>query len=1080
MEGHMNFGLCTSTIENNWMIDWLPMRLLFQHFAVMLLPLKRMKLPDAVVRRLELEKELLPVEWPYVHLGNDEKKKALHLLEMVVSYVDSYINIGSFRSETGIKSAQVFALNHVKCLFAFGSADCSRSMFEKYRKVYPSCLELVLISVRVPNYDSKNMGFIGFEESLHNWPKESPGIHCIYMSCTREKAEKKKLDSKKSHHSWQSTLENAKKNQTMPENPDLSAIRKQLEDLTTLMKQSQDETNPPKWWKKQESRLSTLESKLETNQRYVEQILHILNDKKSEQKQINGDYFTQLQEQQIHGEKGMGQLSLGESKPIFLTPKRMLSVAIEGTYNVSQMFDKMSASVASVVFPSITSTIKANSRLQPNVSLVRYTKLISRENRLQQNVSLVGYTNLISRENQELPMSVQVATFQPFVVDLSRLLEGETNGYKLTKTDCGGKGKRVDCRSKEKNEKVVSGRVTRSRSSTQPSMSMSGFSGIGNTSTISKQDERGQCRSKARSEDVFTRSRSYVQSPKFENSSTGAEKSSTVAKQDNIVLTESIKKSGLEHVVVVELLQYVKPIAGELRLSESIEIFFLKLQMVEMLALIGKEIEGGELNIVEVIPKVETQQWVWGKYKKDVGYKFGSTEVGHNGNLLPIHDPCLAIGFLPLYSVGLRVGQLVTLKRRNESPKDIGRTKFHKTIMGCSHTSLMSRFPSFDPWGQGSTRGGGNVMHEREGREEEVRLEESNLGITKEGLGIESKSIGKFRDWMKEESGRGKQNGKPDLAKNVMTCWYNSVWKVQYPESENLKAMDGGNSIVSPETDSTLKSHVVLPDTNQTDMMFGYLNLFLYNFLQNDNIEAHSAIDQALRVATTPMSFNHCVNEHALFLLNDESQKSDVPISWQINTLNMYLEIARSFQVCEPLSRHFITVIEKPRVQQLVRNILCPVSSDSSLVNLVLEVWYGPSLLPQNLTQPKGLVDFVEAILALAPSNYELMFSVCKMLSRGDHSRDVSSGLLFWAGSTLVDAFFHAVSIPPELAWVNTADIMDNIPGMEAVLARFYRKALTAYPFSLKLWLCYYNLISKIGDRNIVVEAARERGTKLE
>ncbi|GMI86265.1 hypothetical protein like AT2G39580 [Hibiscus trionum] len=468
------------------------------------------KLPDAVVRRLELEKELLPVEWPSVHLGNDEKKRALQLLEMVVSCVESYINIGAF-SETDLKSAQLFALNHIKCLVALDSADCCQSMFEKYRKVYPSCLELVLVSARVPNYDSENMGYIGFEEALHNWPKESPGIHCI-----------------------------------------------------------------------------------------------------------------------------------------------------------------------------------------------------------------------------------------------------------------------------------------------------------------------------------------------------------------------------------------------------------------------------------------------WNQYAE-----------------------------------------------------------------------------------------------------------------------------------------YAQQNGKPDLAKRVMTRWYNSVWKVQYPESENLKATDGVDSLVSPEMNSTSKSSIVLPNANQTDVMFGYLNLFLFNLLQNDNVEAHSAIDQALRAAT-PMSFNHCVKEHALFLLNDESQKSDVTISWQINTLNMYLDIARSFQVSEPLSRNFITKIEKPRVQQLVLNILSPVSSHSSVVNLVLEVWYGPSLLPQNLTQPKGLVDFVEAILALAPSNYELMISVCKMLSQGDHIRGVSSSLLFWASSTLVNAFFHAIPIPPELVWVNAADIMDYIPGIEAVLARFYRKALTVHPFSLKLWQCYYKLTDKIGDRNAVVEAARERGIELE
>ncbi|MBA0814466.1 hypothetical protein Gohar_020296, partial [Gossypium harknessii] len=322
------------------------------------------------------------------------------------------------------------------------------------------------------------------------------------------------------------------------------------------------------------------------------------------------------------------------------------------------------------------------------------------------------------------------------------------------------------------------------------------------------------------------------------------------------------------------------------------------------------------------------------------------------------------------------------------------------------------------------------------------------------------------------------QNGKAGLAKELITCWYNSVWKVEYPETENLKPIDGGNSFVSWGTNSMSKSSVVVPNANQTDMMFGYLNLFLYNFLQNNNVDACSAIDRALRAAT-PMGFNHCVKEHALFLLNDESQKGDIPISWQINTLNMYLDTARSFQVSEPLSRHFITKIEKPRVQQLVRNILSPVSSDSSLVNLVLEVWHGPSLLPQNLTQPKDLVNFVEAILALVPSNYELMFSVCKVLSQGDCFRDVSPSLMFWASSTLVDAFFHAVPIAPEFVWVKAANIMDNVPGIETILTRFYRKALAVYPFSLTLWQSYHTLTDKTDDRN-VTEEARERGIVLE
>ncbi|XWS74994.1 hypothetical protein CRYUN_Cryun01aG0047000 [Craigia yunnanensis] len=323
------------------------------------------------------------------------------------------------------------------------------------------------------------------------------------------------------------------------------------------------------------------------------------------------------------------------------------------------------------------------------------------------------------------------------------------------------------------------------------------------------------------------------------------------------------------------------------------------------------------------------------------------------------------------------------------------------------------------------------------------------------------------------------QNGKPDLVKKLITRWFNSVWKVQYPESENLNSLDGGNTFVSLELGSTSKPDILVPNSNQMDVMFGYLNLFLYNFLRNDHVEARSAIEQALGAAT-PLGFNHCVKEHALFLLNDESRKEGVPIIWQLNTLNMYLDTARSFSVSEPLSRHFISKIEKSRVQQLVRNILSPVSSDSSLVNMVLEVWYGPSLLPQNLTEPKDLVDFVEAILVISPSNYELGFSVCKMLSRGDSFRDISPSLMFWASSTLVNAFFHAIPIPPEYVWVKAADILDNISGNESIRKRFYKKALAVNPFSLKLWQSYRNLTKIKGDGNMVVEAARERGIELD
>ncbi|XP_019185915.1 PREDICTED: 187-kDa microtubule-associated protein AIR9 isoform X3 [Ipomoea nil] len=58
---------------------------------------------------------------------------------------------------------------------------------------------------------------------------------------------------------------------------------------------------------------------------------------------------------------------------------------------------------------------------------------------------------------------------------------------------------------------------------------------------------------------------------------------------------------------------------------------------IETLALSGKNIEGDVLTAVEVIPQSESQQHVWGKYKKDVRYKwFISSENGSENSFEPL------------------------------------------------------------------------------------------------------------------------------------------------------------------------------------------------------------------------------------------------------------------------------------------------------------------------------------------------------------------------------------------------------------------------------------------------------------
>ncbi|GAY45243.1 hypothetical protein CUMW_088050 [Citrus unshiu] len=327
------------------------------------------------------------------------------------------------------------------------------------------------------------------------------------------------------------------------------------------------------------------------------------------------------------------------------------------------------------------------------------------------------------------------------------------------------------------------------------------------------------------------------------------------------------------------------------------------------------------------------------------------------------------------------------------------------------------------------------------------------------------------------------QNGRHDFAAELMDRWFHSVWKVQYDQVEISDPLVADMSHSSPESTSTSDPEFSVSNRNQMDVMFGYLNLSLHRLLQNDCNEARLAIDAALKAAASE-HFKHCVREHAMFLLINESEpKEGAPIGWQLKLLNSYLDRARSLPYLKLLPRQFINNIERPRLQQLIENLLSPVSSDFSLVNLVLEVCYGPSLLPRNFSKLKDLVDFVEGIMEIVPSNYQLAFSVFKLLNK-DHNPNITDAVpesvLFWASSSLVSAIFHAVPVAPEYVWVETAGILGNISSIEEISERFFKRALSVYPFSIKLWKCYYDLSKTKGDSNTIVKAAREKGIELD
>ena len=316
------------------------------------------------------------------------------------------------------------------------------------------------------------------------------------------------------------------------------------------------------------------------------------------------------------------------------------------------------------------------------------------------------------------------------------------------------------------------------------------------------------------------------------------------------------------------------------------------------------------------------------------------------------------------------------------------------------------------------------------------------------------------------------QNVGYEFGKELMDRWFRTIWEVHLQNSM-LHGMDSENKNLASDS-------IDVPSLDPVDVMFGFLNLSFYKLLQNDHLGARIAVEKALKAAI-PRYFKYCIGEHAMFLLTGESQlKENTSVSGMVNILERYIGIPLALSVPEPLPRKFINNIKKPRVRQLMSNMLSPVSCDFSLVNLVLEVWYGSSLLLELLNEPKHLVDFVEAILDICPSNYELAMSVCKLLSGRNNSTEViPASMLFWASSNLVSAIFHAVPILPERVWVEAASILGKIMDAEAISQRFYRRALSVYPFSLKLWKCYQMLYTNTELKKTIAEEAKAKGIDL-
>ncbi|KAI3897864.1 hypothetical protein MKX03_007082 [Papaver bracteatum] len=152
------------------------------------------KLPDSVLQQFEFEKELqLPIEWPSpVHLTADDKCRVLKLMEVGIDSVGHDINSYPHERENNYKYAHLLAVYHAQCVEVLEDSECSKNLVKGYIELHPTCLDFVLTLARLNNKFAGDLGYEGFEKALHSWPKDVPGIQCIwnqYVQYALEKGE---------------------------------------------------------------------------------------------------------------------------------------------------------------------------------------------------------------------------------------------------------------------------------------------------------------------------------------------------------------------------------------------------------------------------------------------------------------------------------------------------------------------------------------------------------------------------------------------------------------------------------------------------------------------------------------------------------------------------------------------------------------------------------------------------------------------------------------------------------------------------------------------------------------------------
>ncbi|RCV18802.1 hypothetical protein SETIT_3G332500v2 [Setaria italica] len=320
------------------------------------------------------------------------------------------------------------------------------------------------------------------------------------------------------------------------------------------------------------------------------------------------------------------------------------------------------------------------------------------------------------------------------------------------------------------------------------------------------------------------------------------------------------------------------------------------------------------------------------------------------------------------------------------------------------------------------------------------------------------------------------------LAEKVLNCWFEEYGKDCDIQSDTaVGAVEFSNEEPGPPSLVSAQEVGSGPSAPE-DHVFLLLNLSLYKILENNLQEAQVAVDKAFKLAHGEC-YEHCLREHAaihVLELEKSSSYSDAQTRSTFSFIIGHLADHRNLPTRELLSRRFCQNVKKHRLRQLIDDTIGPVPADSTLVNSVLEVCFGPSLLPGRIGDLKYLVDFVETVMEVLPANYRLALAVGRfIIMRYKGSDATSMGTRFWASSVLINAIFRAVPVAPESVWLEGADLLEKLQTTE-IVKRFYQQATSVYPFSFKLWRAHLNSCKASGgNAEGIVESARQRGIEL-